>query len=278
MLDLITLGQTDSDAVSYVEMTGFTNAAAETAEATAASGSSGTKPESAMALAIRETTVRQIAHWIPATKRSLADAGQLRTLLEGVLELGLDLRLDQQIVSGDGVGENLRGIRNTVGIGAVALRKPATTNGLTPENVLDTIHRAITVVRLAFFEPTAIGINPVDWETVRLQRSGKAAVANTNGGAAGSAAEGDYLMGDPSQAGSERLWGLIPVVSAAFAQGHPVIGDYRQAVLWLRQGTQILASDSHMDFFVRNLVAILAELRAAFGVLAAPAFCEADLT
>jgi hypothetical protein len=53
LLDLITVGQTDSDAVSYVEMTGFTNNAAETAEATAASGTSGTKPESALALASR---------------------------------------------------------------------------------------------------------------------------------------------------------------------------------------------------------------------------------
>lgn len=278
MLDLITLGQTDSDAVSYVQMTGFTNNAAETAEASATSDASGTKPESALALAAVETAVRTIAHWIPATKRSLADAGQLRTLIEGILGLGLDLRLDQQVVSGNGTGENLRGIRNTVGIGLVTQRKPATTNTLIPETILDTIHRAITVVRLAFFEPTAVGISPTDWERVRLARAGKAAVANVNAGAAGTVAEGDYLMGDPSQSGAERIWGLIPVVSAAFADGHPVIGDYSQAVLWLRQGTQVLASDSHMDFFIRNMVAILAEFRAAFGVLAPPAFCEADIT
>lgn len=276
MLDLITVGQTDSDTVEYVEMTGFTNNAAEVAEATAATGTSGTKPESALALIERAVNVRTIAHWIPATKRSLADAGQLRTLIEGVLELGLDLRLDGQLANGNGVGENLRGIANTPGIGVVTLRKPATTNTLTPESILDTIHRAITVCRLSFFEPSAIGIHPNDWERVRLARSGKAAVPNS--GTAGSAAEGEYLMGDPTQAGAERLWGLLPVVSATFAEGRPIVGDYRQAVLWLREATQILASDSHMDFFIRNLVAILAEFRAAFGVLAPTAFCVADLT
>jgi HK97 family phage major capsid protein len=152
-------------------MTGFTNNAAETAEATAATGTSGTKPESALALAENTTSVRTVAHWIPATKRSLADAGQLRTLIEQILRLGLDLRLDQQIATGDGVGENLRGIYNTVGIGAVTRRVPATNNTLTPETVLDVLHRAITVVRLAFFEPNAIGIHPTDFESVRLQRA-----------------------------------------------------------------------------------------------------------
>jgi hypothetical protein len=277
LVDMITVGQTDSDSVSYVEMTGFTNAAAETAEATATSGTSGTKPESALALALRETAVRTIAHWIPSTKRALSDAGQLRTLIEGILGLGLDLRLDQQIVSGDGVGENLRGIRNATNKGLVTLRKPNITDTNVPESILDTIHRAITAVRLAFFEPTAVGIHPTDWERVRLARSMAPGAANAPGGA-GTAPTGDYLMGDPTSSGVERVWGLLPVVSPAFAQGHPVIGDYRQAVLWLREGTQVSASDSHMDFFIRNMVAILAEFRAAFGVLAGPAFCEADIT
>lgn len=276
LVDMITVGQTDSDTVEYVEMTGFTNNAAETAEATATAGTSGTKPESALAMALRTANVRTIAHWIPATKRALADAGQLRTLIDGLLRLGLDLRLDQQVVSGDGVGENLRGIRNTVGIGVVNRVEAASGNTLTPEAVLDAIHRAITTVRVSFFEPTAIGIHPSDYEIVRLARTGKPAVANT-GTTAGSYGEGEYLMGDPSQAGAERIWGLVPVVSAAFPAGFPLIGDYAQAVLWLREGTQVLASDTHMDFFVRNLVAILAELRTAFGVIAPAAFCEAQI-
>jgi hypothetical protein len=38
-----------------------------------------------------------------------------------------------------------------------------------------------------------------------------------------------------------------------------------------------MASDSHADFFIRNLVAILGELRAAFGVLRPAAFATAAL-
>jgi hypothetical protein len=40
----------------------------------------------------------------------------------------------------------------------------------------------------------------------------------------------------------------------------------------------ISVSNQHSDFFIRNLVAILAEMRAAFGVLRPAAFVETDLT
>ena len=33
-------------------------------------------------------------------------------------------------------------------------------------------------------------------------------------------------------------------------------------------------TDSHDDWFIRNLIAILAELRAAFGLIRPSAFCQ----
>ena len=52
-----------------------------------------------------------------------------------------------------------------------------------------------------------------------------------------------------------------------------LVGDFRQAVLWEREGVSLAVSDQHADYFVRNLLAILAEMRAAFGVLDPEAFC-----
>jgi hypothetical protein len=57
-----------------------------------------------------------------------------------------------------------------------------------------------------------------------------------------------------------------------------MVGDFRVATLWDRQSTQIYVTDSHSDFFIRNLIAILAELRAAFGVKRPAALVEMDLT
>ena len=36
-----------------------------------------------------------------------------------------------------------------------------------------------------------------------------------------------------------------------------LVGDFRKAVIWDRQQASISATDSHADFFIRNLVAIL---------------------
>ena len=43
---------------------------------------------------------------------------------------------------------------------------------------------------------------------------------------------------------------------------------------WAREGISITMSDSHSDFFIRNLLAILGERRDAFGVLDIEAFCK----
>ena len=86
---------------------------------------------------------------------------------------------------------------------------------------------------------------------------------------------GKYLIGDPS-AGPEALatlWGLKVVVSDSVTQNTALVGDFRYAVLWERESVNVMVSDQHADFFIRNLLAILAEMRAAFGVLDPQAFC-----
>lgn len=276
LVDMITVGTTDSDSVDFVVQRGGENNAAEVAEATAVNGTSGTKPLSSIDLSIDRFDVVTIAHAIAATKRALADAGQLRTLIEQFLSQGLDERLDDQIAAGNGQGENIRGIANTVGIGQVVQRKAASGNTDTPELPFATIFRAIMVVRRRY-RANAIGMHPDDWAEFVLQQMGKAAVPN-QAGTAGSYPEGAYFLGGPVDIPNQRMWNLPVVLSEAFPVGGPIVGDYTKAAMWLREGTQILASDSHEDFFLRNMVAILAEFRAAFGVIAPAAFCQADIS
>lgn len=253
ILDLITTGQTMSDQVKYARQTTFTNVAAEVAEATTTA--TGTKPEATIAFEVVTADVKTIAHWVPATRRSLADAGQLRTLIESQLRYGLEYRLESQIVNGDGTGENLTGILNTSNI---------LTQAKSSDSVADAVHKAMTQIRLGFLEPNGVALHPSDWEVVRLSRDDSGASAGTGG----------YLYGPPSTAGQETMWGLPVAVSASVPDDTGIVGDFSQAVLWLREGIQILASDSHDDFFVKNLIALLAEMRAAFGVLQPAGFAK----
>jgi HK97 family phage major capsid protein len=247
ILDLITLGDTDSDTVEYVRQDTFANAAAETAEADDVD--TGAKPEATLAFTKVTEATKTIAHWIPATRRALRDAGQLRTIIDSQLRYGLDLRVENQVVAGDGAGENIRGILNTTGI---------LTQAKGTDSEVDAIHKGITQIRLGYIEPNGVGLHPNDWQSIRLSK-------NT---------DGDYYYGPPALAGTEMVWGLPVAVTAAVTENTGVVGDFRQAVLWMREAAQVLASDSHADFFVKNLVAILAELAAAFGVLMPKAFCK----
>jgi HK97 family phage major capsid protein len=105
-------------------------------------------------------------------------------------------------------------------------------------------------------------LNPTDWETIDLLQDNEAR----------------YYYGGPSELGMPRLWGLPVVEEEAQPVGFGWVGDFKKAVLWDREQATMSVTDSHSDFFVRNLVAILGELRAAFGVIRPAAFVEMDLT
>jgi HK97 family phage major capsid protein len=250
--DLVTNGTTGSDTVEYVRQGTHTNAAATVAEATATGDGTGAKPESSMALSVVTENVKTIAHWVAATNRALADAGQLRTLIDSFLRYGLEEELEDQMMNGDGAGENFTGILNTSGTGTQAY----------DTSLLTTTRKARTkVMTEGNARATAYVMNPLDWEAMDLLQDG----------------ENRYYFGGPMVMGTPRLWGLPVVESEAIAQGTAIVADWRLAALWDREQASITTSNSHSDFFVRNLVAILAELRAAFGVIRPAAFIEIDM-
>lgn len=255
--DLVTKGQTTSDTVEYVRVTGKTNNASPVVEASAASGTWGVKPESAMALEVVSTTVKTIAHWIPITKRAASDAPQVRTLVDSFLRYGLEEELEDQELNGAGTGENFEGITTAVSQNV----------GSTGTDI-DAIVDAIRTVRVTGRRrPNALVINPADWYSTNFL------LAKTGDGTTSAA---NYLIGDPRASIDQlnTLWGLRVVVTEAMAENTALVGDFRFAIRWAREGVSISVSDSHSDFFIRNLLAILAERRDAFGVLDIQAFCE----
>lgn len=260
--DLVTNGTTTSDAVEYVRVTGFTNSAASVPEAVTAAAvgggvteaDAGVKPESGITMQRVSAPVVTIAHWIPATRRALSDAGQLRTLIDNFLRYGLEEELEDQMVNGDGMDDELEGLATVSNVQVQTFETDA----------LVTTRKARTKVRVGGrATPTAYVMHPLDWEQIELSRE------NDNG---------SFYYGGPASLAVPRLWGLPVVESEAVPQGTAYVADWRQAVLWDREQASISVSDSHADFFVRNLVAILAELRVAFGVIRPQAFCQIALS
>lgn len=262
--DLVSVRQTSSDTVEFVRQTTAASSAAPVPEATssATDGSAttvtgGYKPEGSIAFEKVTAAVKTIAEWVPATKRALADASQLRGLIDDELRADLAEEEEDQILNGDGSGENLVGILNTSGIQAQAYS--ATVSGLDP--LLETTLKAKTKVRtVGRSVATGYVLNPADWEAIQLARLAKNP-------------QNEALAG-----GTPTLHGLPVVESEGVAAGVGLVGDFRKAVVWDREQASITATDAHADFFIRNLVAILGEQREAFGVLRPAAFVEIDLT
>lgn len=258
VLDMIQRRQTTSDLVEFVRQTVRVQEAATVPEAnvTEYSGAtgeqSGIKPEGAIAFEKVQEPVKTIAVWLPATKRALSDAAQIRGIIDQELKADLAEELEDQIMNGDGVGENFTGILNTAGILTQAFNT----------DILMTTRQAITTLQVTgLSRATAWVFHPSDWETIELLQD----------------TTGRYYWGGPMSMGRQQLWSVPVVTSQAQTEGQCLLGDFRKAVLFDREQATIQVSDSHEDFFIRNMVAILAEMRAAFGVIRPSAFVVVDL-
>lgn len=240
--------------VEYFRMTGFTNNAAAVAEY--GSGSFGAKPQSTMTFQGFQAPVRTLAHWEAAHRNVLADEPQLRSIIDNELLYGLRLEEDDQILNGDGTGENLEGVLQTTGIQTYSWSAGASTP--VADTKADAIRRAATLAFLAYYEPTGVVLHPNDWEDIELNKD----------------SNGQYLMAVSIQQGGEaRMWRMPVVDTPAIAEGTALVGAFGTgAQLYDRETSNIRIAEQHEDFFTRNAVVILAEQRLALAVKRPEAF------
>jgi len=253
VMDLLPRTTTTSDTIEYVKEDTFTNNAAFTAEATGTTGTSGLKPETALAYSVQTAPVKTLAHWIPVTNRMLADASALRGIINQRLLLGLDLALETQVLDGDGSGENMTGILRTAGTNI---------QGMGADNAADALYKGRTQVMVTGLgRPGAFVLHPNDWQAIRLMREN--AATGTLGG---------YLMGPPTLPTTPTLWGLPVVESLGMPENTGLVGDFAMgAMLFDREQSQLRVGTIN-DQFVRNMQTILAELRLAMAVFRPSAF------
>lgn len=260
---LVTVLPTQSDAIEYIREASRISAAAPVTEAVqlAHTGDvTATKAEGGLTFETVTDVVKQLALWVPATKRILADAPQLQDYINSYLTDDLAIELEDQIVSGTG-GAGFTGLFNTTG--TQTLGPPA--GALTELDLLRRAKRLI--VQNARTRATAILANPEDterWETIKAGTALNSYALASQGALTG---QGD---------GVPPLWGIPVVESEACPVGFALVGDFRRAILFDREQVNISVGTADQDF-IRNIVRVLAEMRAGFGVTRPAAFVEVDL-
>ena len=217
---LITPGRTTSDIVEFVRQTRVVQEATPVPEAnvkdyTGATGEiSGTKPQGRMNFEIVHEVVKNIAVWVGATRRALSDVGQLRTIIDGELRADLEEEFEDQILTGDGVGENFLGLAN----------QPGTLIQAFDTNVYITTRHALTTIEtLGRAYPSAWVFNPTDWETIQT----------------GTDLIGQFYGGGPFSPMPRQLWGIPVVTCQGWPAGTGWLADWRKATVWDREQSQI---------------------------------------
>jgi HK97 family phage major capsid protein len=260
--DLVASIPTTSDAPEWVREVSRVSAAAPVAEATGANTSAladatGRKPEGALVFEKAVVAIRTFAEWVAATKRIIADATQLREYIDSYLTYDLGLELEDQIVAGTGTGENFAGILNTVG--TIPVGPPAA-----GQSLVHVLRRGIREVRVqGRTAPSAILMNPTDGETLDLLQRNN---------------EPNHFLSDPMAAPAARpsLFRVPIVETDAVPAGTAIVGDFRKAILFDREQSNISLGTVNDDF-IKNIVRILAEFRAGFVVARPSAFAIVDL-
>src|SRR4051812_44737936 len=137
----------------------------------------------------------------------MEDAAGLATLINTLLPYDVRRKIESQVIAGDGLGQNLKGIMQQTGLGA-----PAFVAG---DNIADAILRAMTTVVLADHEPNAAALHPVNWQDLLLMRES----------GSGATRSGTYLYGGPGQVGAATIWGLTITPTTAISATTPLVGD-----------------------------------------------------
>jgi HK97 family phage major capsid protein len=249
MRDLLNVQGTTSNAIEFIEETGFTNAAAPVPEKEL-------KPASTISFDAQTASVKTIAHWMPATRQIIDDATQLRGYVDGRLIYGLKLVEETQLLYGTGTGENLQGIMTHTGIQAAP-------DLAADETRIDRIRRSITMARLAGYPVTGIILHPTDFSEIELAKG----------------TDGHYIWVTVPAGGGTQLWRVPVVESLAMQENNYLLGAFGLgAQVWDREDANIRVSEHHADYFIRNQIAILAEERLTQTIYRPEAFVKGTFT
>lgn len=236
----------DTGSFTYTQEGGSFDGPVETAE-------NALKPVGEANFEDATVTAVTIPAWLKVPRQQLADLPMLQQTLQGRLMYSVMRRIENQIVAGDGIGQNLRGILQTSGIGSIAFDANAPLTDLTLD-AITTVLVSDAVPDLAIFHPHDVA------QMLKAKAAGSGERLDSDGAFA------------PTQG---TIWDLPRVTSTAMPVGTALVGDFALgATLFVREGVLVRASDSDQDDFVKNRTTLLAEARVGLAVWQPTCFAE----
>ena len=254
--DLIPTVPTSSNAVEVMRENVFTNNAAPQAGELAA------KAKSEITYELLTYPVRTIAHYVHASRQVLSDAPMLQSLINNRLTYGLDLESDDQLLLGDGTGQNLTGILVDPDVSDIGEITSGTTAAELPAAMIDHIRAAVTQCQVnEYYNINGLVMNPVDFATLETAK----------------ATDGHYILVPFAATNSQTttIWRVPVVITNAIPAGQFILGDWQMgAVIYDRESVSVAVSEQHSDNFTKNAVTIRGEERFTLAIPLPKAFAK----
>lgn len=245
--DLLNVSGTGANSIEWIRISAVNRAAAIVA-------ATELKPYMNLVTEKKSTSVKTLAVLAKVTEQQLEDAPQLTNLLDVEMRADIKLQEEEQVLWGDGAGDNFDGLFLDPLVVPFA-------RGQVGDTLIDTIRRMRTDIRLRRLSPSGVLVHPLDWETIELEKG----------------SDDRYVWAVIMTPLGPRIWGM-PVVESESAENPStgqrlaVVADWKRgATLWDRHEIRALVGFVGDDF-ARNLRTMRAEERLAFGVKRPHAF------
>jgi hypothetical protein len=180
------------------------------------------KPESDYVPIPHTDSLETLAHWKPISRQALEDIPRIQSIIENALRGGVQQKLESLM--------------------AAAILADVTILESNDPSMVAAIRIAAGEVQArGYATPNAVLLNPTDFAKLDID-----VMTRSNG----------------QPQGTATFWGMRPVPVPSFPEGTAYVGDFKAAAtLFSRKSTAVYMTDSHADYFVKNLLVILAEGR-----------------
>jgi len=169
---------------------------------------------------------------IPVSRNLLSDEPAMQSVITGMLAKRLRKVVSNQILNGTGTTPVIWGVFKRTGFQTVA-------KGTDP--TFDAVHKAITKVNVTGDANANLAVfHPNDWEGMRLTRT----------------TDGIYILGNPTEDGPGRIWGLPVLQSTGMTENTGGVVDTSYTTLFNNGGLVVEVSTEHSTYFTERTVAI----------------------
>lgn len=247
---IVNVGSITSNLWEWVQQANPEGGAAMTAEGAA-------KSQADFDLVLASAPVRKVTAYTKVSKEMLDDVALIEAEINQELEELITLKIDEQLLSGDGTGQNLTGILAN----ATAWSAGSFAGTVAEANNADVLRVAINQIIVAQFTPNYILCHPSDVTAMELEK----------------ASDGHYILPPFRAVDGTSIKGIPVIQNVGVTQGDFVVGDFTKSGVRYKEGLTFDVGYENDDF-TKNFVTILAEARLVHRVKSNhyPAFVTGD--